>query len=140
MLVSAGTFQDRVGGHSERRRCGVAHGEGLHGIGAVAAGVGGGPETGDDLGPAATVADAVAVGDGDRAAGIRGCGDAIPGGADVRRALQNHVGEARLSIGGVVSRTVMVCTALVLLPHTSVAVQRRETTLAPPQMLLTLSL
>ena len=30
--------------------------------------------------------------------------------------------------------------ALVLLPHASVAVQRRETTLVPPQPLLTLSL
>ena len=39
--------------------------------GAVAAGVGGGPGAADDLGAAATVADAVAVGDGDRAAGIR---------------------------------------------------------------------
>src|SRR5437764_9696227 len=43
-------------------------------------------------------------------------------------------------VGGVVSRTVMVCTRLVLLPESSVAVQVRETTLAPPQLLLMLSL
>ena len=39
-----------------------------------------------------------------------------------------------------VSRTVMVCKPLVELPHWSVAVQSRETTFAPPQLLLTLSL
>src|ERR1041384_2439993 len=43
-------------------------------------------------------------------------------------------------MGGVVSRTVMVCSAFVLLPQASVAVQIREMTLAPPQLLLTESL
>ena len=42
--------------------------------------------------------------------------------------------------GGVVSLTVMVWTALRLLPHWSVAVQVREMTLALPQLLLTESL
>ena len=42
--------------------------------------------------------------------------------------------------GGVVSRTVIVCTALLLLPHSSVAVQVREITSVPPQLLLTTSL
>ena len=45
-----------------------------------------------------------------------------------------------VSAGGVVSRTVMVCSRLVALPHSSVAVQSRETTLVPPQPLLMLSL
>ena len=45
-----------------------------------------------------------------------------------------------VSAGGVVSRTVMVCSRLVALPHASVAVQSRETTLVPPQPLLMLSL
>src|SRR5690349_18239581 len=45
-----------------------------------------------------------------------------------------------LTTGGVVSRTVIVCTELVLFPFESVAVQRRETTLVPPQPLLTVSL
>src|SRR6266702_3928106 len=45
-----------------------------------------------------------------------------------------------LSAGGVVSLTVMVWTALRLLPHWSVAVQVREMTLALPQLLLTESL
>src|SRR5437867_3643833 len=43
-------------------------------------------------------------------------------------------------VGGVVSRTVIVCTQLRRLPHASVAVQVREMTLAPPQVLLTESL
>src|SRR5438552_12648069 len=42
--------------------------------------------------------------------------------------------------GLVVSTTVMVCTTLVVLPESSVAVQVRETTLVPPQPLLTTSL
>src|SRR5947208_2914493 len=42
--------------------------------------------------------------------------------------------------GGVVSRTVIVCTQLALLLQPSVAVQRRHTTLVPPQLLLLLSL
>ena len=45
-----------------------------------------------------------------------------------------------VSAGGVVSRTVRVCKPLVALPQASVAVQRRDTTLAPPQLLLMLSL
>src|SRR6266571_3475324 len=43
-------------------------------------------------------------------------------------------------VGGVVSRTVMVWTALRLLPHWSVALQVREMILALPQLLLTESL
>src|SRR5437773_461442 len=46
----------------------------------------------------------------------------------------------QVMVGGVVSRTVMVCTRLVLLPESSVAVQVRETTLVPPQPLVTMSL
>src|SRR5439155_27336444 len=42
--------------------------------------------------------------------------------------------------GLVVSTTLMVCTRLVLLPESSVAVQVREMTLVPPQPLLTMSL
>ena len=42
--------------------------------------------------------------------------------------------------GGVVSCTVMVCTQLARFPHASVAVQVREITLDPPQLLLTESL
>src|SRR5262245_45664575 len=42
--------------------------------------------------------------------------------------------------GLVVSTTVMVCTRLVLLPESSMAVQVRETTFVPPQPLLTTSL
>src|SRR5688572_23073428 len=42
--------------------------------------------------------------------------------------------------GGVVSRTVMVCSPLVLLPQESVAVQRRVITRVPPQALVTVSL
>ena len=38
------------------------------------------------------------------------------------------------------SRTVRVCTRMVLLPQASVAVQVREMILVPPQLLLTLSL
>ena len=38
------------------------------------------------------------------------------------------------------SRTVMVCTPLVLLPQESVAVQRRLITRVPPQALVTVSL
>src|SRR6516162_9236440 len=37
-----------------------------------------------------------------------------------------------VSVGGVVSRTVSVCTALALLPQASVAVQVRVMTLVPP--------
>ena len=40
-------------------------------------------------------------------------------------------------VGAVVSRTVIVCTQLRLLPHASIAVQVREITLAPAQLLLT---
>jgi len=43
-------------------------------------------------------------------------------------------------VGGVVSRTVMVCTQRLLLPQASVAVQVREIILLPPQVLVTLSL
>ena len=46
----------------------------------------------------------------------------------------------RANVGGVVSRRVMVCAALVLLPQASVAVHRRVMTLVPPQALLTASL
>ena len=42
--------------------------------------------------------------------------------------------------GGVVSRTVIVCTALVLLPHWSVAVQVRAMTFVGPQFVVTTSL
>ena len=42
-------------------------------------------------------------------------------------------------VGGVVSRTVIVCTQLVLLPQASVAVQVRKITLVPAQLLLTAS-
>src|SRR5207247_5790800 len=48
------------------------------------------------------------------------------------------VGQIRL--GRVVSRTVMVCTQLLLLPQASVAVQVRAITLVPPQLLVTESL
>ena len=43
-------------------------------------------------------------------------------------------------VGGVVSRTVIVCTALALLPQASVAVQVLSITLAPPQLFVTASL
>src|SRR5215472_6178259 len=43
-------------------------------------------------------------------------------------------------VGGVVSRTVMVCTALAALPQASVAVQVRAMILLPPQVLVTASL
>src|SRR5260221_9060893 len=43
-------------------------------------------------------------------------------------------------VGGVISRTVMVCKAVALLPHASVAVHERLITLVPPQLLLTTSL
>src|SRR6266853_4438467 len=43
-------------------------------------------------------------------------------------------------VGGVVSRTVMVCTHLAVLPQASVAVQVRAMTLVPPQLLVTESL
>ena len=43
-------------------------------------------------------------------------------------------------MGGVVSNTVIVCTQRALLPQASLAVQVREMILAPPQVLLTLSL
>src|SRR2546422_8489297 len=46
----------------------------------------------------------------------------------------------QLIVGGVVSRTVMVWTQLLLLPHWSVAVQVRAMSLVPPQPLLTESL
>ena len=39
----------------------------------------------------------------------------------------------RRRAGGVVSRTVMVCSPLVALPQASVATQRRVMTLLPPQ-------
>src|SRR6266581_4295429 len=41
------------------------------------------------------------------------------------------------NVGGVVSRTVIICTQLAPLPHSSTAVQAREITWAPPQLLLT---
>src|SRR5437667_122915 len=43
-------------------------------------------------------------------------------------------------VGGVVSRTVMVWTQLLLFPHWSVAVQVRAMALVPPQRLVTASL
>src|SRR5439155_17225247 len=43
----------------------------------------------------------------------------------------------RVRTGLVLSRTVMVCVQLRLLPHSSVAVQMRAMTLAPAQLLLT---
>src|SRR5437899_3282745 len=43
-------------------------------------------------------------------------------------------------VGGVMSRTVMVCRAEALLPQLSVAVQVRAMTLVPPQLLLMESL
>jgi hypothetical protein len=43
-------------------------------------------------------------------------------------------------VGGVVSRTVIVCTQLDLLPHASVAVHVREMVLAAPQFVVTKSL
>ncbi len=46
----------------------------------------------------------------------------------------------QVMVGGVVSRTVMVWTQWALLPQASVAVQVRAMILAPPQVLLTLSL
>ena len=46
----------------------------------------------------------------------------------------------RVSVGAVVSCTVMVWMPLVVLPQASVAVQVRRTTLVPPQWLLTTSL
>src|SRR5438045_6629111 len=46
----------------------------------------------------------------------------------------------RVKAGGVVSRTVIVCTPLVLLPQESVAVQRRVISRVPPQALVTVSL
>ena len=45
-----------------------------------------------------------------------------------------------VSVGLLVSRTVIFCTALMLLLHSSVAVQVRVMTLAPAQLLLTASL
>src|ERR1043166_2144329 len=42
-------------------------------------------------------------------------------------------------LGGVVSRTVMVCTALVVFPHWSVAVQARAITLVLPHLVFTTS-
>ena len=125
VLMSAGHSRTTLAGADQRRRGGVAHGEGLHCTGAVAAGVGGRPEPRDDLGAAATVADAVAVSDGDRAAGIQGGGDAVLVGAGVAPGTPGPHRPGKVSAGGVVSRTVRVCTALVLLPQASVAVQRR---------------
>ena len=139
VLMSAGHSSTTLAGQVNAGRGGVAHGEGLHGVGAVAAGVGGRPGAPDDLGAAATVADAVAVGDGDRAAGIRSGG--IPFLLVLMSAGHSSTTLAgQIIAGGVVSRTVRVCTALVLLPQASVAVQRREMILVPPQLLLTLSL
>jgi hypothetical protein len=43
-------------------------------------------------------------------------------------------------VGGVVSRTVIVWSALALLPQASVAIQVRAMVLLPPQLLLTTSL
>jgi hypothetical protein len=43
-------------------------------------------------------------------------------------------------LGGVVSRTVIVCNALELLPHASAARQVREMTFVPPQLFVTTSL
>jgi hypothetical protein len=45
-----------------------------------------------------------------------------------------------VSAGGVVSRKVILCKQLVLLPQASVAVHSREMTPLPPQILLTESL
>src|SRR5216117_3945019 len=46
----------------------------------------------------------------------------------------------QVTLGLVVSTTVMVCQPLVLLPHWSVAVHRRRTVRVGPQLLLTTSL
>ena len=46
----------------------------------------------------------------------------------------------QVMVGGVVSRTVIVCTQLVLFPQWSLAVQVREMTFVPPQPVTTLSL
>src|SRR3989442_1731068 len=43
-------------------------------------------------------------------------------------------------VGGVMSRTVIVCTQLLLLPQASVAVHVRAMTLVPPQLVFTASL
>jgi hypothetical protein len=45
-----------------------------------------------------------------------------------------------VTVGGVVSRTVMVWSAFVLFPQASVAVQVRLMSFEPPQLLLTTSL
>src|SRR5215216_1113992 len=46
----------------------------------------------------------------------------------------------RIKLGGMVSRTVMVCVALVLLPHASVAVHLRAMTLVLRQLVVITSL
>jgi hypothetical protein len=48
--------------------------------------------------------------------------------------------EGKVRLGRVVSRTVIVCTAVCTFPQASVAVHKRLITLVPPQLLLTLSL
>src|SRR6266516_735808 len=48
--------------------------------------------------------------------------------------------EGQVMVGGVVSRTVIVCTQLALLPHRSVAVQVREITRVLAQLVTTWSL
>src|SRR5206468_3961155 len=64
----AGALDGLVGHDGDGRRGRVAHGDGLHQVGAVARVVGRGPGAGDDLGAAATIADAVTVIDQHRTA------------------------------------------------------------------------
>src|SRR5206468_677830 len=85
-----GAFEHRVGRADQCRRRGVADGDGLDAAGAVAAGVGGDPSAGDDLRAPAGVAHAVAVGDGNGAAGVLGGGHAGGTGARVGRAFQRQ--------------------------------------------------
>ena len=76
-------FQHQAAGTHQQRRSGVKHREGLERIGAVAAGIGSGPETRDHFSPAAAIADAVGVSNGQAAAGIQGGGDSVSVGADI---------------------------------------------------------
>src|SRR5439155_1817031 len=90
----AGALDGLVGRAGDARRGRVAHGDGLHHIGAVAGVVGRGPGAGDDLGAAATIADNVTVTEFyHRAAGVLGNGHAGDVGAGVRDgALENYIG------------------------------------------------
>src|SRR6058998_2796540 len=87
--IGAGNGNVCGGGYRGRR--GVAHGDGLHDVGAVAGVVGGGPGAGDDFGAAATVTDDVAVIDFHRAAGVRGNGQTGDVGSGVSRAFEHQV-------------------------------------------------